>query len=127
MITLEDRVALGIKLLDIVQPDWRDLIDRDRLNLGNDFDCLGGQLEGSYEEALTKWGLDYEGGAEHGFDVLAPFSEASDQEWEFYALQVEWQRVLSQPHDEEWEFYALRQRVLSQPHVSTQHRTPVLV
>ena len=42
----------GERLLDRVQPDWRDKVDRERLCMSDGCDCILGQVYGDYNDGL---------------------------------------------------------------------------
>lgn len=50
-----DRVRAGMALLDrllVGRPGWRDDLDVDRLDMGDPWDCVLGQLYGTYADGL---------------------------------------------------------------------------
>jgi hypothetical protein len=46
-----DRVRAGALVLDEMEPGWERLIDQDRLDMGNSYTCILGQLYDGYEIA----------------------------------------------------------------------------
>jgi hypothetical protein len=48
-LTIADRVAAGVTMLDEVYPGWRDRIDVSALEMSDPYDCVMGQLTGSYD------------------------------------------------------------------------------
>jgi hypothetical protein len=69
----EARVARGARLLDEHQPGWRHRIDRDRLDMGSDYNCVVGQLYGHYPDGCNRLGLTTNQQAtRYGFIVMYP-------------------------------------------------------
>lgn len=70
----------GASLLDRVSPGWAKRIDRSRLAMNSLYDCILGQLYGSYAEGLTALRLTEETARMYGFnrtpkpyETFAPF------------------------------------------------------
>lgn len=54
---MENEVRKGIQWLDEEVPDWRESINRDRLDMGHIHDCILGQVFGDYDDACYTMGL----------------------------------------------------------------------
>lgn len=52
IVTMDDVVATGGLFLDEHYPGWFTKVDRDKLNMYDPFDCLLGQLYGTYGKGL---------------------------------------------------------------------------
>lgn len=50
MADMENRVRLGVQVLDLVYPTWLESVDLPTLNLGSTESCVLGQLYGDYFE-----------------------------------------------------------------------------
>lgn len=99
------RVAAGIALLDhyfIVhqgQPEWRDRLDRDRLDVADFYDCPLGQLFGRFGDGLDM--LAAAGLVDLGDDGVT-VAHGFDAGWfdydtyvDYDALTAAWQRALA--------------------------------
>lgn len=95
----ETEVKRGIKLLDRVRPGWRQKIDPLRLDMDRGCDCILGQIEGHYYDALSNWpelNNRVESAAEYGFSVVPPTKDrfkALTRTW-LYALRDEYDKAL---------------------------------
>lgn len=94
-----ERVARGIGVLDRLQPEWRTLIDANRLNIGDSEDCIIGQLFGSWANGCDVLAeefsilLDRPYAVAHGFDVT---SDEFLDEVDHYALLTDaWLEALN--------------------------------
>lgn len=65
MTTAQDRVRRGVARLDTYRPGWRSEIDTDRLDLGSMYDCVLGQLYGSFSKGKDALCLEF--GDNYGF------------------------------------------------------------
>lgn len=103
------RVARGVALLDQAQPRWMDLIDLELLELSGCYECVLGQVFGSYLDgraalwpedpphpsttsstnALARWS------AEHGFFSLEILDRQELVYEEYDLLAAEWKRVIA--------------------------------
>lgn len=72
----------GIALLDSKVPDWREVIDKDSLEMSSPTRCILGMVFGTYRTGLDELGLT--AGHRHGFslpdDVEADYRELT-QAW----------------------------------------------
>lgn len=97
------RVDRGAAWLDTAFPGWRDRIDADRLDLGDNCDCVLGQLLEAHRgdefydlaaDHADEWGSEaYPGerwALDHGFDSGYAFTPGGNG-----ALRAEWLRVLA--------------------------------
>jgi hypothetical protein len=50
---IRENAARGAQFFDALRPGWHDQIDLGRLNLHNPFNCIFGQLYGSYDRGIT--------------------------------------------------------------------------
>lgn len=69
-------VAAGIEFLNerehvTVPANWRQRIDLERLSIASGFDCVLGQLFGTYDEACTMLDLSYDRAVELGFTAAS--------------------------------------------------------
>lgn len=69
MTKYEPCVVFGAKLLDSYNPEWFSQVDVNRLNLGSCYDCVLGQLFGSYAKGLNELGIPESGRFEYGFSM----------------------------------------------------------
>lgn len=89
-----DRVARGVARLDKYSPDWRDRINRDRLNMAESRDCVLGQLFGSFTEGLRRLDISarcdvVNNAVSLGFDFFI-----DDNDMDHVALNDAWLAVL---------------------------------
>lgn len=97
-LTLRDRIVNGAELLDYERPGWRDEIDLDELNLSDMYNCVLGQVYGSFTAGIRvldidSKGRDYE--ASYGFEVSC--AEAEEDEYTAYdRLTLTWVEYLSE-------------------------------
>src|SRR5258708_27973460 len=64
-----ERAAVGAKYLDIVDPGWQRVIDRRRLKMSTQRDCILGQLHGSYDRGMVVLGITAPAVVNMGFSV----------------------------------------------------------
>lgn len=95
MLTIQERVAQGVTVLDAAKdiPNWRSLIDLDRLQISNYSNCILGQLFGDFGIGADALGLNDADAKACGFDCTDATSSLS----EFPKLQAEWERVIGWP------------------------------
>ena len=83
--SIEKRVDKGVSVLDFYIPNWRDLIDVDRLKMSDCDDCIMGQLDAWFlvpsSPEATECGFLHSDG---------PFLEFKDSREEYSLLQNEW-------------------------------------
>jgi len=77
-----------VALLDEKRPGWATKVDLDRLNMSSVYDCVLGQVYGTYDRAMQALGWDGRGinAIEHGF-YLPMMSEAwpdLNEEWKVF-------------------------------------------
>lgn len=92
------RIARGIRHLDeFGPPNWRTLINRQRLDISSGAHCMTGQIFGEYKAGCCELGLDYNKNesAAYGFNVRD--SRSPHAEIEFEALRRGWLAALSLP------------------------------
>jgi len=65
--TDRERVAQGCRILDEARPGWRVAINPDTLDIGDPFQCILGQLYGTFERGLEALDLSSRWAAEAGF------------------------------------------------------------
>jgi hypothetical protein len=91
-VTITERVERGAALLDEKRPEWWQLIELERLDIGSHCDCIAGQLSGGYNyRFLADIGVE---NAEHeesaGFDTF----RQCDRETEYAALTAAWRALI---------------------------------
>ena len=93
MATIEQRVDLGLQLLDREVEGWRDRIDSAILDINSLNLCPLGQLFGGFQEGAEKLGLweSTEAQIEFGFDAEI---KQSSYNLELELLTNEWKRRL---------------------------------
>jgi len=82
MITMATRVQRGTELLDLRVPDWRDMIEWDRLDMQSPLHCILGQIAGRYIRGEYSLHID---GQPYGF--------ITQKETEKKPLQLLWEEV----------------------------------
>lgn len=87
--TIPPNVKRGAAFLDEHLPNWRRVVDRERLDLGSSCDCLLGQMFGSFEDAVVVLDLDDKDAGWFGF------YKYGRQTWD--ALTAGWRRELERP------------------------------
>lgn len=95
-------VAAGFALLTKRKPTWRNLVDVTRLDLGNGFSCILGEVYGDYETGGSKVfrtsGWERETAAAYGFNTPAQVSgdyyDYQTERRQMRALTAEWKRQL---------------------------------
>lgn len=89
--TMSERIQRGIALLDERVPDWRTRVSARRLNTNSPWDCILGQLFGTYSTGLSNLGLGsvypYTIGKAYGFDI--------ENGEEYADLTAAWREVLA--------------------------------
>jgi hypothetical protein len=83
------RVAKGVAFLDKVQPDWRDVVNWDQMNMQDPSRCVLGQTRG-YRKTVGAHGRN--GGRwaeEHGFFTSAK-GESTKEKYDY--LELLWQK-----------------------------------
>lgn len=94
MLTVEQAVQNGIELLDIAGPvDWRENIDLNELFMNSAYDCILGQLYGSYWQAPFVSSAKRIYGAQYGFHYALDFDEGF-VDYTCQDLDDEWRRQL---------------------------------
>lgn len=109
-LTIEQRVAAGVRYLDTYVPAWVEEITLPDLDMRSDCSCVIGQVVGTYDSILVD-GWDHPKGirlvtaeeaAVLGFDSLARATNFDARDSyedryaeEFEALQAEWERVIT--------------------------------
>lgn len=88
----EDKVAMAIRLLDQVTPEWRDLVDWDVLDMQDISLCVLGQVYGGYNAGINRLQL-FDKADLYGFDLAETqyYSETPPSTY-FWELQAEWKR-----------------------------------
>lgn len=78
-----ENATRGIMLLDRENPNWRGMIDWDRLSMSHDKQCILGQVYGDYNYGLSILGLDWSGAETHGFicELDDPYVQDEDGTW----------------------------------------------
>lgn len=98
LMTLEERVRRGAILLEEAWPTWRDEIDLDELNLSDMYNCVLGQVYGSFTAGTRALNIDSKGRdheASYGFEVSR--AEAEEDEYAAYdRLTLAWVEYLSE-------------------------------
>lgn len=92
---MKAEVEKGIKLLDEKVPGWRERIDPDSLDMSDCFQCILGQLFGSFSDGSKKLGFVWLGNTEDfGFEVKQRFAPLPYDE-----LTNLWKKELEKRHD----------------------------
>lgn len=96
--TIAERVAAGVRWLDVNRPGWDDQIDLTRLVLSSPCFCVLGQLDGSYDESPALDEIDDPDTLGFNADArpdlgLRGFSDRMMADFE--ALDAEWKRVIA--------------------------------
>jgi len=102
---IQQRILAGWELLDNKVPGWRDKINKDKLRMDDERNCLLGQLFGTFRKGLAALGLDIGKPCAHlyGFTAqqdVADFSTGKRKErWlvTFEDLDKGWKEILSVP------------------------------
>lgn len=91
----EDRVNMGVQLLDDVLPGWENDIDLGKLDLFSCSDCVLGQLYGDYAFGLEQVGL--KTGFHHGFQGVSSVKRVQQTLYEEYKRLTEmWSEAITQ-------------------------------
>ncbi len=91
------RIAFGFRFLDMMDPGWRDRIDRERLDISSPVHCCFGQLYRHYLNGCSQYYLEpLTEAAQMGFSVLDP--ESPDVQREYEALTRGWKFAIDHPH-----------------------------
>jgi hypothetical protein len=94
-LTIADRVARGVALLDTHLPDWHQQISVEFLDLASCSECVLGQLFGAFEAGVAALGISVDftlqEEARHGFDIRC--HEGRDV---YDELRAEWLRVITE-------------------------------
>lgn len=101
--TIQDRVARGVALLDERSPGWVNKVSLNKLNMWSSADCIVGQVLGNYCAGIRVLGLDTKGAANHGFQadlgtritLPAPPALLDLVARDYTALTAEWRRVIT--------------------------------
>lgn len=102
LVGIPERVARGVALLDQKRPGWEQEIDLDTLDISKPCFCVVGQMYKSYFSPFEAGAVDLVGWDAYDYDDNAPaliehgFSgvRSADDDGEFDALTVEWNRVI---------------------------------
>jgi hypothetical protein len=87
--TFETRIERGMRLLDELEPGWRERVDLGRLDMSSCLTCILGQLYGDYTQGLSELGVwDAEA---YGFDTYGPDPTTSQR---YQELTAAWQEAL---------------------------------
>lgn len=89
-VSIYDRVAKGVELLDRVRPGWAKELNSDRLLISNCGRCVLGQLYGHYVEGHKEvFSTDAVLGSDYGFD-------RNSLDWNEYDQLLEvWKREIA--------------------------------
>lgn len=68
MVTIQERVESGAKLLDVQRPGWDSLIDIAQLDIASTSKCILGQVYGTYAVGVKDLGID---GRSHEYGFTA--------------------------------------------------------
>jgi len=92
--TLAERVQAGADLLDGVTPGWRSRVNADTLDMDTSFDCVLGQLFGSYWDGTRELRMDrdIEQRAAYGFTANA---SSVVEDFTCDDLTAEWRKQLA--------------------------------
>jgi hypothetical protein len=97
----DKRVANGIRFLDAVKPDWRESVNLDTFDLSSIFQCIIGQVFGSYNDVfpwiyVNEVHVDFEFAKALGFNGNTSTDEDSeiDREAEMAWLENAWREAL---------------------------------
>lgn len=94
-LTVQERVANGVVLLDEKRPGWDSIVRLDDFNLWDGEKCILGQLFNSYARGVVILNLNFESTAmDYGFN--APATSVHAREVEMYALESEWSYVIAE-------------------------------
>ncbi len=88
-LSIEERVANGVRALDADDPWWVERIALERLDMASCTQCVLGQLFGLYQDAPDD--LRCHVAADNGFDLYP-----SDEPYEWTPLEDEWRRVIAE-------------------------------
>lgn len=86
---VRDRVSYGARQLDQVRPGWEGEIDIDRLNIGDGYRCVAGQLVGHFG-SYNKLGIEGTEIANGMMSARGGFRKTV----EYYRLTVAWKREI---------------------------------
>lgn len=83
-------VERGVELLDERLPGWRNVIDQEKLDMGDCKQCILGQLFGDYERGLILLGVSP---SQFGFHTAGRATFDSMKGAWTYALNREWMNL----------------------------------
>ena len=84
--SVEDRVARGVKLLEVDLPDWFNHVNLGILDMGNIYLCVLGQIFGDWGLGCSRLGIDSTICDYYGFDGYTKM--------DYLLLEAEWARVV---------------------------------
>lgn len=96
-LTIEERVANGVKLLDEKRPGWYKKIDLAKLNINDCVHCIVGQLIGNYwpeNLGLMYYYAEYSHGVERLTEDIGRELAYGELEADARLLTEEWKRVI---------------------------------
>lgn len=85
-----------LAILDASEPNWKDLIDKNRLDMSYCEDCILGQLYGSYTHGMIELKLSNEGAVKYALQTEKSliFSSDEEQQKDYAELTKIWKEVL---------------------------------
>jgi len=94
MMTVEERVKRGVRLLDKKIPDWRSQLEATKLDMSSCYNCVLGQLYGEYLRGLEVLNIERNYFAENlGFDIFNyPTNTCKN---DYNELQQTWEKELT--------------------------------
>ena len=94
MTDYKQRVQKGAALLDERSPGWLDRVNVRNLDLGSCFDCVLGQLGGTYKDETRRLGMNHEDSIEYGFNVPS-LDDLREERLQYEALTDEWRKYIA--------------------------------
>lgn len=96
----EEQIGRGIVELEQRVPNFRELVDQEKLNMSDPQNCVLGQIapeNGTYDSVLRSWNRDDDWAVEHGFSLRnlngCCCRECCGPEWD--TLTEEWHRAMT--------------------------------
>lgn len=99
MAEAQARVEHGMKVLDAIEPDWRERMNAETLQLSSSSSCVWGQLSGNYESGIReRLGLDFADADDRAWCASKGFITGISEPHSFYeALDCAWKAALNPP------------------------------
>jgi hypothetical protein len=123
----EERVARGVKLLDIVNPGWHEKINIEELYLRQCWKCVLGQLYGTYSEGILLLPMEMEDAYKFGFNIFNTNDTPLEIHFSYQELEEEWKKQIRAKVENEVDEPVLVEKKQIRAKVENEVDEPVLV